>query len=129
MAITETVGGGVQARYEGALAQGRFEIQRCNVCSTYVFYPRQVCPHCGAGDLAWVAPSGLGTVYSTTTVRIDPRRPYDVSLIDLDEGVRLMSRIVDTAAGEVRIGQRVRARVQQNDGKVLLVFETSGDAA
>lgn len=129
MAITETVGGGVQARYAGALAQGRFEIQRCTACRKYVFYPRQVCPSCGAGDLAWVAPSGLGTVYSTTTVRIDPRRPYDVSLIDLDEGVRLMSRVVDTVPGEVRIGQRVRARVQQSDGKALLFFQTSGEAA
>ncbi len=124
----ETTSTGAQARYEAALAQGRFEIQRCNGCGAHVFYPRELCPRCGSVDLHWVAPSGLGTVYASTTVRIDPRRPHDVSLIDLDEGVRLMSRVVDAEPGSVRIGQRVRARIAQDAGAPLLVFEMAGEA-
>lgn len=120
---------GPQARYEVALAEGRFEIQRCDGCNAYVFYPRQLCPRCGSTALSWAVPSGLGTVYSATTVRLDPNKPHDILLIDLDEGVRLMSRVVDRGAGQVRIGQRVRARVAQQAGAVpLLVFECVGGA-
>jgi uncharacterized OB-fold protein len=114
---------GAQARYEAALAQGRFEIQRCSGCEAHVFYPRQLCPHCGSTALLWVRPSGLGTVYASTTVCVNPKNIHDVSLIDLDEGVRLMSRIDNLPAGGAAIGQRVRARVSQESGRALLVFD------
>lgn len=120
---------GVQAYYEKALAGGRLEIQLCDSCNTHVFYPRQICPHCGASRLAWISPSGLGTVYSTTTVRINPLQPHDVSLIDLDEGVRLMSRVVNRPAGTIQIGQRVLARIEQQPSGALLVFDALEDAA
>jgi uncharacterized OB-fold protein len=120
---------GAQAHYEAALSQGRFEIQRCNDCHAHVFYPRQVCPHCAGMALQWVQPTGLGTVYATTTVCVDPKNTYDVTLIDLDEGVRLMSRVVDRAAGQTPIGLRVKARVAQNEARSLLVFDTHGEAA
>lgn len=59
----------------------------------------------GAG---WRVSNGLGTVYATTTVRRAGEDPYDLSLVDLDDGVRLMSRIVGLAPDDVRIGLRVR---------------------
>lgn len=104
---------GPEKRYLDALAQGRFEIQRCDACAKHVFYPRVLCPHCGSTRLDWVAPSGRGTVYSTTVVR---RRPadggdYNVCLVDLDEGVRMMSRVVSVAPQDVRIGMAVKARI------------------
>lgn len=114
---------GVQAHFETALAQGRFEIQRCDSCNTHVFYPRQVCPHCSSTSLRWIESVGLGTVYASTAVCVNPKRTYDVTLIDLDEGVRLMSRVANRVAGEVPIGLRVRARVEQSEGKALLVFD------
>lgn len=120
---------GAQAHYEAALGQGRFEIQRCSDCRAHVFYPRQVCPHCASLALQWVLPSGLGTVYATTTVCVDPKNRYDVTLIDLDEGVRLMSRVANRAAGEVPIGLRVKARVAQQDGRALLVFDAEESLA
>jgi hypothetical protein len=58
--------------------------------------------------LAWRASAGLGEVYATTTVRRRGEEPYDVSLIDLDEGFRMMSRVEDVAPEDVRIGLRVR---------------------
>jgi hypothetical protein len=116
--------GGAEARYQAQLNEGRFLIQRCNVCNRHVFYPRVVCPHCGGSSLAWVEPKGTGAVYSTTTVRRKPEAggDYDVSLIDLDEGVRMMSRVEGVAPAEVKIGMRVRAKVVDNKGAGLVVF-------
>ena len=70
-------------------------------------------------------PKGTGTVYSVTTVRrkADAGGDYNVSLIDLDEGVRLMSRVAQLSPDQVKIGQRVKARVQVTDGKGMVVFD------
>ena len=116
--------GGAEARYQAALNEGRFLIQRCSGRDKHVFYPRVVCPHCGGDSLAWVEPKGTGTVYSTTTVRRKPEAggDYDVSLIDLDEGVRMMSRVEGMPPTEVKIGMRVRAKVIDNKGAGLVVF-------
>ena len=64
-------------------------------------------------------------MYSVTTVRrkADAGGDYNVSLIDLDEGVRLMSRVEQLSPDQVKIGQRVKARVQVTDGKGLVVFD------
>ncbi len=121
---------GAEARYQTALNEGRLLIQRCNDCSRYVFYPREVCPHCSGTSFAWGEPKGTGTVYSTTTVRRKPEAggDYDVSLIELDEGVRMMSRVEGIAPTEVKIGMRVKARVIDNNGAGLVVFEPMGES-
>lgn len=113
---------GPEKRYRDALAQGRFEIQRCAACAKHVFYPRVLCPHCGADRLAWVAPSGRGTVYSSTVVRRKPADggDYNVALVDLEEGVRMMSRVAGIAPQAVAIGMRVQARVA-GEGEAALV--------
>jgi len=115
---------GVLAQYEAALEAGRFLIQRCEACAKHVHFPRELCPHCGAERLAWVAPRGTGTVHAVTTVRRKPDAggDYNVSLVDLDEGVRLMSRIEGIPPSEVRIGQRVRVRIAGG----LVVFDLEG---
>ena len=116
---------GVQAFHQLELDAGRFLIQRCAGCAKHVYYPREVCPHCGAAALEWTAPQGTGTVYAVTTVRRKPADggDFNVSLVDLDEGVRLMSRVADLAPGEVRIGQRVKARVQVAEGRGVVLFD------
>ncbi len=123
---TPDAAGGVQARHQAALNQGRFLIQRCSGCEQHVYFPRELCPHCGSDAVALVAPSGTGTVYSVTTVRRKSEAGGDlnVSLIDLDEGVRLMGRVEGVPASDVRIGQRVQARVLQREGAdALVVFD------
>jgi uncharacterized OB-fold protein len=121
---------GVQAQYQQALAEGRFLLQHCDGCGRAVHYPREVCPHCGSDQLRFVPALGTGTVYAVTTVRRKPEAGGDlnVSLIDLDEGPRLMSRVVNLDPDQVRIGQRVRARVLQAQGQSLLVFEVEGES-
>lgn len=66
----------------------------------------------------WRLAEGTGTVYSTTVVHRAGEEPYDVSLIELDEGVRLMSRVEGLAPGEVRIGMRVRVQWTGDDPPV-----------
>ncbi len=116
---------GVQAAHQAALDQGKFLIQHCSLCQRHIYFPRELCPHCGSDQVQLVAPSGLGTVHAVTTVRRKPEAggDYNVSLVDLDEGVRLMSRIDNLPVDAVRIGQRVQARVLVGDGPGLVVFD------
>jgi uncharacterized OB-fold protein len=121
---------GVQAFHQLELDAGRFLIQRCTACAKHVYFPRESCPHCGSAALEWTPPQGTGTVYAVTTVRRKPADGGDIniSLVDLDEGVRLMSRVANLAPGEIRIGQRVKARVQVQDGRGLVLFDAIGGA-
>jgi uncharacterized OB-fold protein len=122
---------GVQAFHQLELDAGRFLIQRCGGCGKHVYFPRELCPHCGGTALEWKLPQGGGTVYAVTTVRRKPADggDFNVSLIDLDEGVRLMSRVDNLPADQVRIGQRVKARVQVKDGRGLVLFDAVGVAS
>ena len=116
---------GVLARHQAALSEGRFLIQRCQDCARHIYFPRELCPHCGSVAVSLVAPSGLGTVYSTSVVRRKPADggDYNVALIDLDEGVRLMSKVEQLAPDAVTIGLRVRARVEQREAGNRVVFD------
>ncbi len=122
---------GILAQYQAMLNRGEFCIQRCSVCAKHIYFPREICPHCGANSLDWVVPSGHGTVYAVTTVqrKSDAGGNYNVSLVDLDEGVRLMSRVTMLPPEAVRIGLRVGARVQVTDGVGLVVFDSIDSAA
>ena len=82
-----------------------------------VFYPRVLCPFSGSDQLEWRVSKGLGTVYSTTVVHLQDGAPYNVALIDCDEGFRLMSRVEGVAPDEVRIGMRVRFRAHRPGGE------------
>jgi uncharacterized OB-fold protein len=124
--VSPDAAGGILARHQAALNQGQFLIQRCSGCQQHVYFPRELCPHCGSDALALVAPAGTGSIYSATTVRRRPEAGGDlnVSLIELDEGVRLMSRVEGVPASDVRIGQRVSARVLQREGaNAIVVFD------
>ena len=104
------------------LAEGRFMIQR-SASGHYTFYPRVAEPGTGA-DLEWVKASGLGVVYATTVVRKKPPEPsYNVALIDLDEGVRMMSRVEGPEPDAVAIGLKVRARIIEQEGEPVVVFD------
>jgi uncharacterized OB-fold protein len=112
-----------EQEYLAFLAQGRFMLQRSRSSGHCIFYPRVAAPGTGATDLEWVEASGGGTVYSTTVVRQRPPAvDYNVALIDLDEGVRMMSRVEGIPPTEVRIGLRVRASVRGDNDTPFVVF-------
>ena len=110
-----------QARYFERLAEGIFQIPRCTDCGRPHFYPRICCPHCGSLALEWFLPSGRGVVYATTVVR-RIEGDHTVCLVDLDEGPRLMSRVVELPVEQVCIGLRVQARIDITPEGPLLVF-------
>lgn len=106
------------------LEEGRLMIQRSRTSGRFIFYPRVAEPLTGDTDLEWVEPSGLGTVYSVTVVRQrPPAKDYNIALVDLAEGPRVMSRVDGLAPDAVRIGMAVKARVIREDDRPLLVFE------
>ena len=111
------------AEYQQFLNEGKFMLVRSRETGRAMFYPRMVEPGTGCTDLEWVPASGNGVVYSFTTVRPrPPQQPYNVCLIDLAEGPRMMSRVVDVPVDLVRIGQRVVARVEALNGQAAVVF-------
>ncbi|MCP3731259.1 OB-fold domain-containing protein [Sphingomonas sp. MG17] len=99
------------------LAEGRFML--CADAATGVpFYPpRAIVPGKGSEDVVWIPASGRGTVYSSTTVyKRLPETNYNVALVDLAEGPRMMSRIEGIDPADVVIGMAVTARIEWPEG-------------
>ena len=113
--------------YRQALSQGRLVIQKCASCGICIHYARLLCTGCGSDRLETIEATGGGTVYSTSVIRRRPERggDYNVALVDLDEGPRLMSRVEGLAPDEVTIGMRVKTRIATVDDAPLLVFEAA----
>ena len=111
--------------YQRHLDEGVLNYQTCLRCTAAVFPPRVLCPSCGATDLAWTASSGLGSVYSVSSIHPRDAVPYHVALIDLDDGFRMMSNVI--GSDQVRIGARVRLAVTVRDDVALPLFELEGD--
>jgi uncharacterized protein len=106
------------------LEQGSFRIQRSRSSGRHIFYPRVAEPLTGSTDLEWVEASGRGTVYSTTVIRQKPPTPnYNLALVDLEEGPRMMTRVEGIAPEQVKIGMPVKAKIVREDDRALLVFE------
>ncbi|NKJ48490.1 hypothetical protein CIC12_17435 [Burkholderia sp. SG-MS1] len=101
------------AVFRDYLGMGQLAYQHDAATGEAVFYPRVVGPRSGNPDLTWRISTGLGTVYAVTVISPRGEPPYNVVLIDVDEGFRLMSRVEGLPAESVRIGMRVRARVHR----------------
>ena len=121
---------GPEAVYRVHLAQGRFAIQRCGACAAHAFPPRALCPHCGEPALGWVDASGDGTVYAVTVVarRAEQGGDYNVVLVDLAEGARMMSRVEGLPPGKITIGLAVRARIAPHEDGHIILFDAAGGA-
>lgn len=97
-----------------ALAQGRVEIQRCDDCGSWVYYPRARCSMCLSAALTWTQVSGEGIVYTFTVAR-QPTTPAFaevdtpiIAVVELDEGPRLTTSLEHIEVGDVRVGMRVQ---------------------
>jgi uncharacterized OB-fold protein len=113
--------------YNDGLASGRLRYQRCGNCGKAVFFPRVACPHCGTARLEWADSAGVGTVYSTTTTR-SRSGDYNVALIDLDEGFRMMCTVRDDLDREIRIDDRVVAVVPPGTTAESLSFRRTAQS-
>ena len=91
-----------------AAKERRLVLQQCNACRRFVFYPRIACPQCASDDLTWRDASGRGTVYSYTVVENNAPSafiadmPYIVAVIRLEEGVQMLSNVVDCDPASLR---------------------------
>jgi uncharacterized OB-fold protein len=103
--------------YIDHLERGELAYQFSPAANRAVFYPRVLCPFTGSDRLEWRVSAGTGTVHATTVVYPPEGAPYNVALIDCDEGFRLMSRVEDVAPDAVKIGMRVRFRVHRPGGE------------
>jgi uncharacterized OB-fold protein len=123
------------APFWAAARKGMLVIQRCPACGHCQHYPRPWCTNCLHEGVEFVEASGEGTVYTFTVIRRSPnpafaaRVPYVLAFVDLDEGVRLVTNIVDCDPESVRIGQRVQARFEAIDDEhtVVLFAPVAGD--
>ncbi len=104
------------AIYQAYLDRGELAYQWSPQANRAVFFPRVICPFTGSDDLEWRVSAGLGTVYATTVTHPREGAPYNVALIDCDEGFRLMSRVEGVAPEAVEIGMRVSFRVHKPAG-------------
>jgi uncharacterized OB-fold protein len=93
------------------------------VCERPVWYPRDVCPGCLGESLEWRTASGGGVVYACT-VEHKAEPPYVVALVELDEGVRMLTNVVGCPPEQVAVGDRVRVTWEPlSDGRGLPLFE------
>src|SRR5690242_1089619 len=107
-------------------AEERLAVQRCARCRDLRFPPTQVCPRCLSEEQEWQVVSGRGTVVSWVHFHqaywpgFRPELPYNVVLVELDEGPRLLSNLVDPPSGGIAPGLRVRAVFEKVTADVTL---------
>ncbi|MFD7028285.1 Zn-ribbon domain-containing OB-fold protein [Streptomyces sp. NPDC059917] len=124
--------------YWDAAADGRLLLRRCADCGRVHHYPREFCPHCWAGEdrVAWEPASGRATLYTWSVVHrndlppFGARVPYVAAVVDLAEGPRMMTEVVDCAADALRVGMplEVAFRVEGEGGDAVsvAVFRPAG---
>lgn len=108
------------ARFLDAASAGSLLLPRCASCGQCHFYPRSFCPHCWSEDLSWVEVSGTATLYSFTVIR--GSEPHVLAVVELTEGPRMMTNIVDCPLDAIRIGMQLQVVFRSLDGTVLPVF-------
>ena len=108
----------------------RLLVQWCTECEQPIFYPREVCPRCLGTALEWRESAGTGTVYASSvqhrpaTPVMTDRVPYVVALIDLDDGIRIMSNVVGCDPPDVAAGMAVTVCWERlSDGRHLPQFQ------
>jgi uncharacterized OB-fold protein len=104
----------IQPFYDAAAA-GRLLIKHCTSCGQPHHYPRAICPFCMSDATEWRESSGRGTIYSFSVMRRVPV-PYAIAYVTLEDGVTMMTNIVDCALDTIRVGQRVKVVFKPTEG-------------
>ncbi|MFF4524318.1 Zn-ribbon domain-containing OB-fold protein [Streptomyces bluensis] len=99
--------------YWDAAAEGHLLLLRCGDCGRAHHYPREFCPHCWSEDVTWEPASGRATLYTWSVVHrndlppFGERTPYVAAVVDLAEGPRMMTEVVECGEGELRVGMEL----------------------
>lgn len=105
--------------FYGHFAHKRLCLQRCVACRTWVHIPREMCAHCGSFDLEWEECSGQAELFTWTETVLAPLStlqddvPFVVALVQLEEGPRVVSRVVNVDASELAAGLKLRVRFDE----------------
>jgi uncharacterized protein len=111
--------------WEGTKAH-KLLIQECKECGQKIFYPRKFCPECWSADLTWSEASGRAKIFSCSTTlagveeRFEADLPFVLALVDLEEGIRMMTNIVNCNPEEVRIGMDVEVVFEDVTDEITL---------
>ncbi len=115
--------------------EGRLLLPRCRECEKVFFFPRAFCPSCHSEDIEWIESSGRGTIYTYTTVRTNPPSsftedvPFIVAIVRLEEGVQIMSNIVDVDDPRLACDAPVEVLYEQvNDDVTVPLFRLTGES-
>jgi uncharacterized OB-fold protein len=103
-----------KAFWDGA-SRGTLLVKLCRSCGQAHYYPRALCPFCFSDATEWQPAAGSGTIYSYSVMR-RAEIPYAIAYVTLDEGVTMLTNIVDCDLDALRIGQRVRVVFKPTDG-------------
>ncbi|MER6114336.1 Zn-ribbon domain-containing OB-fold protein [Streptomyces sp. NPDC001743] len=116
-------------RYWDAAAEGHLLLRRCRACGRAHHYPREFCPHCWSEDVHWERASGRATLYTWSVVHrndLPPfggRVPYVAAVVDLVEGPRMMTEVVECEESALTIGMDLRVTFRQDEGsEAVAVF-------
>lgn len=106
----------------------RMQLQRCDDCGTYAYYPVYVCPECASRKLSWTSVSGRGTIHTFTVASRSSLEaaegPLIVALVELEEGAMMVSNIRTSAPERLEIGDPLRLRYEKiSDDITLPMFE------
>ncbi|MFD5765738.1 Zn-ribbon domain-containing OB-fold protein [Streptomyces sp. NPDC127049] len=115
--------------YWDAAAEGRLLIRRCRACARPHHYPREFCPHCWSEDVVWEPATGRATLYTWSVVHrndlppFDARVPYVAAVVDLAEGPRMMTEVVDVPEDALRVDMELEVAFRTGvDGVAVPVF-------
>jgi uncharacterized protein len=126
----------VSAPYWDGLKAGKLLYQVCRQCGNRWLPPREACPQCLHLAPIWAQSAGRGVVLSWVVYHIayheafKDRIPYDVTLVELDEGPRLLTNVVDSGAGRrLRLGSVVHLAIEHEGSLALARFKLANGGA
>lgn len=112
-------------RFWNATLEGELLLRECGECGRLYHYPRKHCPDCASSNTEWTASSGRGTVYSFTVSHqagdeYGDATPFVLAYVELEEGPRIMTNIVNCEPDSVSIGQSVSVVFHDTGGEAAL---------
>ena len=103
------------AVYWESAKNGKLLVKTCKACGKLHYYPRTICPHCLSSGTDWVEASGKGTIYTYSVMR-RTETPYVIAYVTLEEGVTMLSNIVECDVDGVAVGQTVEVVFRDTEG-------------
>lgn len=124
-------GDGLNGEFYAHAANGELRFQRCDDCATWRHMPRHTCAQCGSAKWHWALSSGRGTLYSWTVTHrsfhpgFNEDLPYAIAIVEMEEGVRIVSQIQDLQNEDYRLGLPLKVGFVERGEFTLPIFHTA----